>query len=303
MGVIRNLRNSAPIISFSEESINSLGISQPATPPSEPESVDEPREFVVERRDPTQLIHRLENHRINARLGARKTRRANNARVLQTLLEDEDESVGEPTIIDFQPKTDGAFTKLFNDIDNMRVWQYFISRDEKEQQDFLEAVSPSHNHKERKGKRGISFTQVNTTTADTKIDQFPEADGFTVVPMMSDCRNVHPAYVEEQRFSSLEPSLQAVFRKRSVPLGMMSSLEEEIVDVFSSDPLAVYITQVLSSYERLLLHAICRYNFLSSKSSTIAGKRRTKVENEKKCFHAPKMPLSRYVKTYIMNKK
>lgn len=52
----------------------------------------------------------------------------------------------------------------------------------------------------------------------------------------------------------------------------MSYLEEEIVEVFSSDPLAVYITQLLSSYERLLLHGVCQYNFLSSKSMLILEK-------------------------------
>lgn len=43
------------------------------------------------------------------------------ARVLQTLLEDDDENVGEPTITDLQPKTESAFTKLFLNCDNMRV--------------------------------------------------------------------------------------------------------------------------------------------------------------------------------------
>lgn len=57
------------------------------------------------------------------------------------------------------------------------MWQYFISRDEKEQQEYLESVSPYHKNNEKKGKGGISFTQVKPATSDVDPDQFSEADG------------------------------------------------------------------------------------------------------------------------------
>lgn len=43
------------------------------------------------------------------------------ARALQTLLEDELEDSLEPTIGDFLPKAENAFTKLLTDSNNMRV--------------------------------------------------------------------------------------------------------------------------------------------------------------------------------------
>lgn len=59
--------------------ITRLGISQPATPPSEPETVEEDVvPFVPRRRDPAQLLQRLEQHQQNRHSGARRSRRANN---------------------------------------------------------------------------------------------------------------------------------------------------------------------------------------------------------------------------------
>lgn len=43
------------------------------------------------------------------------------ARALQTLVEDELEDSLEPTIADFLPKAENAFTKLLTDSNNMRV--------------------------------------------------------------------------------------------------------------------------------------------------------------------------------------
>lgn len=287
--------NRAPVISFSDESINSLGISQPATPPSEPETVegDVAVPFVPQRRDPAQLLQRLEQHQHNRHSGARRSRRAYNARALQTLVEDELEDSLEPTIADFLPKAENAFTKLLTDSNNMRVWQYFITRNEQEQQDYLESVSPKTHHRNNgKGPSGFSFTQINSETLEENL---PGAEDFTVVPQMSDCRNLHPAYTEVHRFSMMETQLQSLLKKKHLPLGVLSYLEDEIVEIFASDPLSIYITSELSSFERLLLHALCQYNFLRSKSTTLAGARRTKVENSNKCFHVPEMSLTSYI--------
>lgn len=42
--------------------------------------------------------------------------------------------------------------------------------------------------------------------------------GFTVVPPMSDCRNLHPAYTEAHRFSMMETQLQSLLKKKHLPL-------------------------------------------------------------------------------------
>ena len=46
----------------------------------------------------------------------------------------------------------------------------------------------------------------------------PMTAGFTVVPRMSDCRNVHPAYSEALRFSNMEAQLQSLLKKKHLPL-------------------------------------------------------------------------------------
>lgn len=48
--------------------------------------------------------------------------------------------------------------------------------------------------------------------------------------------------------------------------GILKDLEDEIVELFTVDPTTVYITQELNSFQRLLVHALCEYNLLSSKS-------------------------------------
>ncbi|KAG0723112.1 R3H domain-containing protein 4 [Chionoecetes opilio] len=112
---------------------------------------------------------------------------------------------------------------------------------------------------------------------------------------MTDCRHIHPAYSEAHRFSMMEALLQSLLKRKHLPLGVLSYLEDEMIEIFAHDPLSVYITSELSSFERLLLHALCQYYFLRSKSTTIAGVRRTKVENANKCFHEPDISLATYI--------
>ena len=50
--------------------------------------------------------------------------------------------------------------------------------------------------------------------------------------------------------------------------GMVESLEDDIRSFFEASPNSVYIAGHLSSYERLLAHACCAYNRLSSRSET-----------------------------------
>ncbi|KAK8726520.1 hypothetical protein OTU49_010288 [Cherax quadricarinatus] len=174
----------------------------------------------------------------------------------------------------------------------MRVWQYFIARDENEQKVYLEAIRPKDQKRHGKTVSGFSFTQV-PINAESSSEDHSEAG----VSQVSDCRCVHPACNEEQRFGLLKPQMKSLLKKRHLPLGILSYLEEEVVALFTSDPSTVYITQELTSFERLLLHALCQYNFLSSKSATIASVRRTKVKNDRGCFHAPSVSLTQYIET------
>nr|ACO15121.1 C19orf22 homolog [Caligus clemensi] len=67
--------------------------------------------------------------------------------------------------------------------------------------------------------------------------------------------------------------------KKSLPVGMLSRLEEEIVDFFTENPHSFYIADELSSFERLLVHACSSYHCLRSYSFNESGKRKLRIGN------------------------
>merc|ERR1712244_106514 len=55
-------------------------------------------------------------------------------------------------------------------------------------------------------------------------------------------------------------------------------------EAFTKNPHSEYVCEDLSSFERLLLHALCAYNSLNSHSFDFAGKRLIRVENPHPSF-------------------
>ena len=53
--------------------------------------------------------------------------------------------------------------------------------------------------------------------------------------------------------------------------GMVAQLEKEIVEFFTDCPGSVYLSHLASSFERLLLHAVCQYLGLHCRSMCIGG--------------------------------
>lgn len=57
-----------------------------------------------------------------------------------------------------------------------QVWQYFITRSEQEQRDYLDSVAPKTHHKSNdRGLGGFAFTQINN---DTLEEDLPGAEGM-----------------------------------------------------------------------------------------------------------------------------
>lgn len=103
----------------------------------------------------------------------------------------------------------------------------------------------------------------------------------------------------EQEFQAEEAFLRISGRmrqalKKNVPLGMLRGIEETINDSFSKDPESDYVC-ALSSFERLLVHALSAYNCLNSYSFDQNGKRVVKVENPRKCFFKKDPTLTDYI--------
>ncbi|CAL4063488.1 unnamed protein product, partial [Meganyctiphanes norvegica] len=90
------------LLSIKNVNYQRLGInSEPSTPPNEPvESVV----IAPQRRDPSQLVQRLQNHSRRSRLGIRKTRRAEMALEFRDFWEEGEEDDFEITFVSFCPK-------------------------------------------------------------------------------------------------------------------------------------------------------------------------------------------------------
>jgi len=95
--------------------------------------------------------------------------------------------------------------------------------------------------------------------------------------------------VDEDNFEPEDAFMKIGFNlrqalKKHPPMGMLEGLEEKITDKFSTNPNSEYVCEDLSSFERLLIHALCAYNSLNSHSFDFAGKRLVRVENPHHSF-------------------
>lgn len=102
--------------------------------------------------------------------------------------------------------------------------------------------------------------------------------------------------------------------------GLLSRLEDELTDYFTTLPDGVYLNVIENSYERLLLHGVAQFLLLHSKSNQefiglrivgfysmlvfivlgykgTNGTRETMVENRLPYFIAPNQTLSDYLST------
>lgn len=78
-------------------------------------------------------------------------------------------------------------------------------------------------------------------------------------------------------------------------MGTLEVLEEHLLSFFNAQPHSVYTTNLASSFERLLLHAVCQYMDLVSASTDYNGSRQTEVVNKQEEFLPPGLLLSAYL--------
>ncbi|XP_068599778.1 R3H domain-containing protein 4 [Brachionichthys hirsutus] len=110
-----------------------------------------------------------------------------------------------------------------------------------------------------------------------------------------DERNVNVAFAAQDCFQRIDRRLRATLRRKQIPLGTLELLEDKLVSFFDSQPHSVYTTNLASSFERLLLHAVCQYLDLVSASTFQDGSRQTEVVNKQEEFLPPRPLLSAYV--------
>jgi len=98
----------------------------------------------------------------------------------------------------------------------------------------------------------------------------------------------------EEAFIKIGFNLRQALKKHP-PMGMLEGLESKLNETFTKNPHTEYVMEDLSSFERLLLHALCSYNSLNSNSFDFAGKRLVRVENPYQTFFRKQPGLCEYL--------
>ncbi|XP_072295209.1 R3H domain-containing protein 4 [Eucyclogobius newberryi] len=196
--------------------------------------------------------------------GKKSQRRQENSRFLANLLEKE-----ECCVDDRELGSDPAIPTIFTEAcvhgDYVEPWSDFMKCSGAEQEQLLELLEHEQDQRRSSGR------------------------------LLRDHRNVNPAFSAHDRFQRIDRRLRATLRKRQVPIGTVEVLEQNLLCFFNTQPKAVYTTSLSSSFERLLLHAVCQYMDLVSLSTDLNGARQTDVMNKQTPFLPPSLLLSAYL--------
>ncbi|KAJ8278671.1 hypothetical protein COCON_G00057370 [Conger conger] len=195
--------------------------------------------------------------------GKKSQRRQENTRYLANLLE-RDECSKEEGEVCGDPASPSIFTEACTNENYAQSWNDFMNRSGEEQEKLLALL-------EEEAKR--------SHTAKLPKDQ----------------REVDPAYSAQDYFQRIDRRLRATLKRKQIPIGTVEVLEEDLLRFFAAQPSSVYTTRLGSSFERLLLHAVCQYMDLVSASSDCNGARQTEVVNKQDAFLPPNPMLSAYL--------
>ncbi|XP_071487561.1 R3H domain-containing protein 4-like [Diadema antillarum] len=210
---------------------------------------------------------------------------------LFTLL-DEEYSVKDPEITDFISSNQSAFEQLFLQQEQMEIWSEFMNRSEEEQDRFLREVEEGMFQVAKKASGRRAAVQDKNGNPFSEVEPPAEKEKPTEVV---DQRKDNPAHTPQECFKRISTRLQTMLRRRHLPKGAVEGHEEELLEWFGDDPSSVFISSLPSSFDRLLLHAVCQYLDLSSESFDCEGRRQTRVENNNEFFRPPSMLLSAYL--------
>ncbi|KAM4628675.1 R3H domain-containing protein 4 [Polymixia lowei] len=193
--------------------------------------------------------------------GKKGLRRQENTRFLANLLE-KDECSRDDLEVCSNPAIPSIFTEACSNGSYVEQWNDFMNRSGEEQEKLLALL-------EKEAKRKITNRALNE----------------------------NPAITPQDRFQRIDRRLQTTLRRKQIPLGTLEVLEERLLSFFTAQPQSVYTTNLSSSFERLLLHAVCQYMDLVSASSDCNGARQTAVVNKQDEFLAPSSLLSSYLES------
>ncbi|GAB6024370.1 R3H domain containing 4 [Chamberlinius hualienensis] len=197
--------------------------------------------------------------------GAKKNRRYENALMMLDSLNTEE--FDEVSIGDFMSSRISAFSKLLEERRNLKLWKDFINCSEEKQAVMLSSCTEAHGNA-----AAMSSTSAKKSAANH--------------------REVGSADVSFHRVGS---GFRALIKKKQISMGILSHMENELIDFFTNWPKSVYVSQLPNGYERLILHALCQYLDLIAQSFSGKGSRQTRVENRHQVFSTPPILLTKFL--------
>ncbi|KAK5869727.1 hypothetical protein PBY51_024425 [Eleginops maclovinus] len=188
--------------------------------------------------------------------GKKSLRRLENTRYLANLLE-RDECTIDDLEVCSNPAIPSCFTEACTNENYIKPWNDFMNCSGEEQERLLSLLE-------------LEGAKKKNTSNPLKDER-------------NDC------------FQRIDRRLRATLKRKQIPMGTLEILEENLLRFFIAQPNSVYTTNLGSSFERLLLHAVCQYMDLVSASSDYKGSRQTEVVNKQEEFLPPGLLLSAHL--------
>lgn len=121
------------------------------------------------------------------------------------------------------------------------------------------------------------------------------------------CRQ-HP---EHSFFTRINRRIRIAYRSTNLPMGRIECMEKELVECFGKNELEKYEIVSDCSFNRLIMHGICQYYNLSSRSSDVVNEcgqvtleRRVVIHNKAfPSFTYPPLSLVEYIEKHLCKQK
>uniref|UniRef100_A0A673C938 R3H domain containing 4 n=1 Tax=Sphaeramia orbicularis TaxID=375764 RepID=A0A673C938_9TELE len=205
--------------------------------------------------------------------GKKSLRRQENTRFLANLLE-KDECSKDDLEVCSNPAIPSIFTEACTNGNYVEPWNDFMNCSGEEQERLLSLLE----QEDAKKKQSTRLLKDQRNGEDPPLK-----------------RLINPAFTAQDCFQRIDRRLRVTLRRKQIPLGTLEVLEEDLLTFFNAQPHSVYTTNLRSSFERLLLHAVCQYMDLVSASTDFQGSRQTEVVNKQQEFLPPALLLSAYL--------
>ncbi|CAF0753037.1 unnamed protein product [Rotaria sp. Silwood1] len=235
--------------------------------------------------------------------GHRQARRHENMCFLLNLAKDLDEDFAEVNINDLVETTISAFAQLLLSKNKMKIWNEFVELPESQQEHIVKMATNKKRVKkfrrEKNKKRFNNDTTSISCSSDDNFETFVLIENHTT---MNNQESIDPSYRQEEAdkcFQRIDPNirytLKSMLKRHHLPLDRISCFEDDVIPFFKEHSDSVYLRDLNNGFDRMLLHAVCQYLNLISKSFTQDGERYIQVENRRNTFVPPIILLSKYI--------